>query len=320
MLNKKRIKNNSYSKSKSFLLLLYEILNDSFCKEFIHWNSEGTGIIIPNINKFTENLLPKYFKHNNYASFIRQLNIYGFHKMKGIIKNGDEYKNEKFNITIKKKEIHNLIKQKKRQNFYSNYINNINTNDLNNVDKDFSFSERTFFIKYLFEKNEENQNCLIELKNELSELKNQHYNINNQLQQFNNNFKCHNLLFQKLLSLKSENNIKKVEKIEKTNNLKDLFIKYLYHIKIYSPYINFENKNYNNYKQEKVASILFGKIDNTKKDIFNNSLNSIKNIRINNNIFFEELENKNQDLKTFDFNYLNINSSNSLSNFEKSFK
>ena len=110
--------------------------------------------------------------------------------MKGKIKNGEQYINEKFNMESTKIEIRNLIKQNKR-NLHSNYINNFNTNDLNSLNINYIFNNQNFFLKYLLDKNEENKQFLIELKNEVAELKNQNINLNNQLDEIQNNIKVH---------------------------------------------------------------------------------------------------------------------------------
>lgn len=60
----------------------------------IHWGPAGDTFIIENISAFVK-ILPRYFKTKNYASFVRQLNMYDFHKLK----NSDglnEFKHPKF--------------------------------------------------------------------------------------------------------------------------------------------------------------------------------------------------------------------------------
>ncbi len=50
--------------------------------KYVRWSESGTAILISDELGFSTHILPKYFKHKNISSFIRQLNIYGFNKTK----------------------------------------------------------------------------------------------------------------------------------------------------------------------------------------------------------------------------------------------
>ena len=54
---------------------LYIWLQNSDYSNIISWNEEGDAFAIRDANGFSENILPKFFKHNNYQSFVRQVNI-----------------------------------------------------------------------------------------------------------------------------------------------------------------------------------------------------------------------------------------------------
>lgn len=41
------------------------------------WSENGDTFIVKDMEAFA-NLLPKFFKHKNFRSFVRQLNFYGF--------------------------------------------------------------------------------------------------------------------------------------------------------------------------------------------------------------------------------------------------
>ena len=63
-----------------FVSKTYEIFMSDEYKQCCDWSRDGTSIIINDILSFAKNVLPKYFKHSNFNSFVRQLNMYDFHK------------------------------------------------------------------------------------------------------------------------------------------------------------------------------------------------------------------------------------------------
>jgi len=65
----------------AFLLKLWKIVEDPQCNELIAWNQDGRTIKIFDQNEFSKQILPRYYKHNNISSFVRQINMYGFRKI-----------------------------------------------------------------------------------------------------------------------------------------------------------------------------------------------------------------------------------------------
>ncbi|XP_054852011.1 heat shock factor protein 3-like isoform X2 [Eublepharis macularius] len=64
-----------------FLAKLWALVEDPGSDAVICWSRNGQTFSILDEQRFAKELLPKYFKHNNLSSFIRQLNIYGFRKV-----------------------------------------------------------------------------------------------------------------------------------------------------------------------------------------------------------------------------------------------
>ncbi|XP_033846436.1 heat shock factor protein 2 [Periophthalmus magnuspinnatus] len=65
----------------AFLTKLWTLVEDADTNEFICWSQEGNSFMVLDEQRFAKEILPKFFKHNNMASFIRQLNMYGFRKV-----------------------------------------------------------------------------------------------------------------------------------------------------------------------------------------------------------------------------------------------
>ncbi|KAF8115107.1 hypothetical protein N665_0030s0142 [Sinapis alba] len=65
-----------------FLTKTYEMVDDSSSDAIVSWSPQSNkSFIVWNPPEFSRDLLPRFFKHNNFASFIRQLNTYGFRKV-----------------------------------------------------------------------------------------------------------------------------------------------------------------------------------------------------------------------------------------------
>ncbi|XP_073277221.1 heat stress transcription factor A-2-like isoform X3 [Primulina huaijiensis] len=111
-----------------FLKKTFEIVNDPNTDSIISWTSTTASFIVWDPLKFSTDLLPKHFKHNNFSSFVRQLNTYKFRKIdsgryefanedfqqgkKHLLKN---IKRRKYDPQIKQGAMHNSLDSTKNR-------------------------------------------------------------------------------------------------------------------------------------------------------------------------------------------------------------
>lgn len=73
--------------ASDFVKKLAKMLDDPNYSQVVSWGPKGDCFVVKDMTEFTKSILPRMFKHSNFASFVRQLNKYDFHK----IKNSDEF-------------------------------------------------------------------------------------------------------------------------------------------------------------------------------------------------------------------------------------
>ncbi|KAK9447709.1 uncharacterized protein V1518DRAFT_420206 [Limtongia smithiae] len=78
----------------AFVMKLWTMVNDPKNATYITWMPDGLSFQVLNREQFEKTVLPKYFKHSNFSSFVRQLNMYGWHKVQdvtaGAMQSGEE--------------------------------------------------------------------------------------------------------------------------------------------------------------------------------------------------------------------------------------
>ncbi|KAK6943982.1 Heat shock factor (HSF)-type, DNA-binding [Dillenia turbinata] len=64
-----------------FLSKTFDIVDDPSLDPIVSWSSSGESFVVWDPVDFARLVLPRNFKHNNFSSFVRQLNTYGFRKI-----------------------------------------------------------------------------------------------------------------------------------------------------------------------------------------------------------------------------------------------
>jgi heat shock transcription factor len=59
-----------------FLTKTFDMVDDPMTNHIVSWSRGGFSFVVWDPYSFSANLLPRYFKHNNFSSFVRQLNTY----------------------------------------------------------------------------------------------------------------------------------------------------------------------------------------------------------------------------------------------------
>ena len=235
MIGKKRTHKKIESKQDKFLLKLYEILSKEEYSEIIHWSQNGSYIIIANAHLLEQKILPIYFNHQNYSSFVRQLNMYNFHKIRTDPNKPEQYFiNETLNKSKTMKEIKDFKrKEKNRQKclFFQDEDSNIKytilpdkkEKDIKNQEisitleekeeeKENAFkqttekgkmdeNEKEKLLLSLLDKTKENIDKVNEYRNKLKEMNEKQSEINTQIKNINDEIESQNIFMKKIKGL-----------------------------------------------------------------------------------------------------------------------
>lgn len=72
-----------------FLRKTWELINqcNETSPEIACWSADGRSFLVKDQEAFASSIIPRYFRHNKFSSFVRQLNFYGFKKQKSEVVN-----------------------------------------------------------------------------------------------------------------------------------------------------------------------------------------------------------------------------------------
>ncbi|KAG9147564.1 hypothetical protein Leryth_007350 [Lithospermum erythrorhizon] len=72
-----------------FLKKTFEMVDDPTTNTVISWCDSETSFVVWDPHRLSTDILPKHFKHNNFSSFVRQLNTYLFGTLQTLFSSED---------------------------------------------------------------------------------------------------------------------------------------------------------------------------------------------------------------------------------------
>lgn len=67
-----------------FLTSLWEIMHHPSFANVIGWSEAGDSLVVHDVPNLEADVLPRYFKHGRFNSFLKQLSMYSFKKLRGV--------------------------------------------------------------------------------------------------------------------------------------------------------------------------------------------------------------------------------------------
>ncbi|BGP08244.1 Flocculation suppression protein [Rhodotorula toruloides] len=77
----------------SFVHKVWAMLEDPSLRKYIAWSEDGKSFLVFNPSEFAREVLPRYFKHSNFSSFLRQCNFYNWSKVNDALSSSNHFTN-----------------------------------------------------------------------------------------------------------------------------------------------------------------------------------------------------------------------------------
>ncbi|MES1911357.1 MAG: hypothetical protein MHM6MM_003800 [Cercozoa sp. M6MM] len=108
---------------RGFLHTTFTMVSDPSCDKVVHWMEDGKRFVVEDEHVLAQEILPRFFKHSKFPSFVRQLNFYGFTKelhqgARAIFRHPHFLRGQRELLAVikRKKPANNQITQLRREN------------------------------------------------------------------------------------------------------------------------------------------------------------------------------------------------------------